>query len=176
MLRAATIAGVFAALGLMLGLPGCQRAEDPAVLEQRQKLLLNAEPEGALGVVEARKVATQEPQPIVLVGRIGAGPSSTWDPRKAAFVVADLSSSPDAFAHEHGEDHDHCPFCQAKADQTAQLTARIEVVDESGSVIPIDARRLLTLQDQQTVVVRGVGRLDSLGNLVVTADGVYAIR
>ena len=174
MVRTALTNGVFAVLAiLMLGPFGCQRSEDPAVLQQRQKLLLQAEPADALGVVEARKAATDTPQPIVLVGLIGAGPASTWDPRKAAFVVADLSSSPDDFAHDHSGDHDQCPFCQAKADKTAELTARIEVVDDTGAVIPIDARRLLAIQDHQTVVVRGVGHLDALGNLVVAADGVY---
>jgi hypothetical protein len=175
MIRAAsTTVGVLAVFGLMLALVGCQKAEDPEILQQRQKLLLDVKPEGALGVLAARQVATADPQPMVLVGRIGAGPSGTWDPRKAAFVVADLSCSPDEFAHEHSGEHDHCPFCQAQADKTAERTARIEVVDQTGRIIPVDARRLLAIQDHQTVVVRGVGRLDTLGNLVVAADAVFA--
>ncbi len=174
MVRLVTTIGVSAVLAVLLTALGCQKSVDPAVLQQRQKLLLTAEPADALGVVEARKVATETPQPIVLVGRIGAGPSTTWDPQKAAFVIADLGSSPDDFAHDHSGDHDQCPFCQAKADKTAELTARIEVVDETGQVIPIDARQLLAIHDHQTVVVRGVGQLDALGNLVIAADGVYA--
>ncbi len=155
---------------------GCQRSEDPAVLATRQKVLLSAEPEGALSVVEARQVATSELQPVVLVGRVGAGVDATWDPGTAAFVVADLSTSPEEVAHEHAGDHSHCPFCAAKAAKEPERTALVRVVDEAGSVIPVDARRLLAIQEQQTVVVRGKGHIDDLGNLVVLADGVYPRR
>jgi hypothetical protein len=155
-------------------LPGCERAEDPAVLQQRQQLLLADEPDGAVGVIEARHHATEQPQPIVLLGRVGAGGDGTWDPKRAAFVVADTTATVEELAHAHAEHHDNCPFCKEKATTGPQLTAIIQLVDEAGDVIPIDARRLLALKEQQLVVVRGVGQIDALGNLVVTADGIYA--
>ena len=90
-----------------LSLPGCQRPEDPAVLQQRQKYLLTEEPPGAVGVVEAHAKVTQPAssgQRLILVGRVGAGLNQTWDPGKAAFVVSDPSVK--FSSHEHGPGHE----------------------------------------------------------------------
>jgi hypothetical protein len=158
---------------------GCQRAEDPAIIQQRGRYLLPDEPKGALGVTAARAQVsgqTQSPQPLVLVGRVGAGPQPTWDPGKAAFVICDTTAKPPAHAHAAGHDHDSCPFCQADKKNALDATALVRVVDERGNVVGIDARQLFSLVDGQTVVVRGQASIDALGHLVVVADGVYVRR
>ena len=68
------------------------------------------------------------------------------------------------------------PSAKTRRKTGPPLTAVIQLVDPAGDVIPIDARKLLALQEQQLVVVQGVGQIDALGNFVVTADGIYARR
>ena len=53
-------------------------------------------------------------------------------------------------------------------------SAFVQVVDQSGTVVAVDARKLLALQEGQLVVVQGTGMIDELGNLVVNASGVYS--
>jgi hypothetical protein len=165
-------------IATLTAIVGCRRAEDPAVVAQRAKYLLNEEPAGALGVTEAHAQVTGQAdatRPLVLVGRIGAGSDPTWDPHEAAFVISDPAAElPD---HEHGASHDdNCPFCQAKKQATMTSTALIRVVDEKGQVVAMNAKKLLALAEGQIVVVRGTASIDSLGHLVVAADGVYARR
>ena len=49
-------------------------------------------------------------------------------------------------------------------------------VDEKGEIIRIDARELLGLKENQTVVVRGKAKLLGGAMLVIDADGVYTKR
>jgi hypothetical protein len=161
-----------------LSVAGCQRAQDPAVLEQRQKYLLSEEPQGALSVMEARAkvaAAAAPAEPLVLMGRVGAGAHQTWDPGKAAFVVIDPSAEMPSHDHAGGHD-DNCPFCQAEKQAVADSTALVRVTDETGQVVAIDARELFSIVEGQIVVVRGTASIDALGNLVVAAQGVYARR
>ena len=161
-----------------VSLSGCQRAEDPAVLQQRRKYLLTEEPKGAVGVIEAHaKVAEQASggQALILVGRVGAGMHETWDPGKAAFVVSDPSV--EIAGHDHGPEHDdNCPFCQAEKKSALASTALVKVTDDAGQVLSVDARQLFRLVEGQVVVVRGTASIDTLGNLVIAADGIYPRR
>ena len=80
--------------------------------------------------------------------------------------------------HEHaahgadGHDHSNCPFCSRGKDSTNSL-AVVEFVDEQGQRLPIDARKLLGVKENQLVVVRGRPKIDEFGGLVVSADGIY---
>jgi len=169
---------------------GCQATEDPAVLAERAKYLLDVEPAGAVGVLEAREqfaqpqaAASEQAPPnetpaasreLVLVGRIGGGVNQTWEPGKAAFVVLDPSA--EIPSHDHsagGHSHDNCPFCQAAQKASEDASALIQLVDAQGEVVSIDARKLLPVRDGQLVVVKGQGQIDDLGNLVVAARGIY---
>lgn len=159
----------------LVGFAGCQQAVDPAVRKEREKYLLSEEPTGAVSVSQARKQVTQQ-QPIVLRGRVGAGEHLTWEPGKAAFVVRD----PAAPLYPHhvaaGHDPDNCPFCKGDKGSTPDMTALIRVVDDSGAVVDIDARKLLPIREEQLVVVQGMAQVDPLGNLVIAANGVYVPR
>ena len=145
-----------------------------------EKYLLATEPSPAQSVVETRgalegKSAAQE---VVLVGRIDGLSQPTWDPQRAAFMLADLSleAKPETGeAHDETPKHDaeNCPFCKAKTKKELSGLAMIEVIDEQDAVVPVDARKLLGLKSGQVVVVRGQGQVDDLGNLVVRASGLF---
>jgi len=160
---------------VVLCVVGCQPAEDPALRAARQACLLASEPAGAVGVLETRGKTAEGEVPVVLVGRIGADAETTWDPGKAAFVVTDLSTAPVSKTSHGGPGHDHenCPFCKAEKKSRVDATALVHVVDGQGQPLPYDARKLLSLRAEQTVVVQGKATVDTLGNLVVKASGVY---
>ena len=162
---------------------GCQQPVDPAITAQREKYLLSEEPTGAVGVLEARGLVTEQVtaggegspalKPVVLLGRIGSGPDSTWDPGVAKFVIRDPAAEMEEHDHGPGHDPDNCPFCKAKKEKSPDMTALVQVVDSEGQVVEIDARKLLSVDLNQLVVVRGQAQIDSLGNLIVSADGIY---
>ncbi|MCA9169095.1 MAG: hypothetical protein KDB23_15580 [Planctomycetales bacterium] len=183
---------------------GCQAADDPKIVALRSQYRLTSEPTGAVGILAAREqmlpestdaaadatpnaadlqadtAATEpqslgptEPEPVVLVGRIGGGSKPTWDEGRAAFVMMDTAS--EAAGHDHGGPghDDNCPFCKA-AKHGADGSAFVQFVDDEGNVVPVDARKLLAVQEGQLVVVQGTGMIDELGNLVVNANGIYS--
>jgi hypothetical protein len=142
---------------------------------------LATEPAAAQSIVEARGGLEGKPaaQDVVLVGRIDGLSQPTWDPQRAAFMLADLSlqAKSDAGGESHDEtpkhDAENCPFCKVKSKKELASLALVEVVDELGSVPQVDARELLGLKDGQVVVVRGQGQVDDLGNMVVRASGLF---
>ena len=172
MLRASVLQLGF--LGSLLLFAGCTPTEDPALQAARQACLLSSEPAGAVSVLETRGKTSQGEVPVVLVGRIGTDAETTWDPGKAAFVIADLTAPAPKSSHGGaGHDHENCPFCKAEKKSRIDSTALVHVVDGQGQPLPYDARRLLSLRAEQTVVVQGTATVDGLGNLVVKASGVF---
>lgn len=147
-----------------------------------EKYLLTAEPADAESITACRAVleGKQDRQELVICGRIDGLSQPTWDPERAAFMLADLSlkeakPAEDAATHDKTPKHDaeNCPFCKAKTKKELAGLAMVEVVDEQGATPRVDARELLGLKDGQVVVVRGRGQIDALGNLVVQADGIF---
>jgi hypothetical protein len=176
--RDAAIALVLA--GLLLA--GCSRssirnagqADGPAAV-----YLLKEEPAGARGVLDIRtelegREKPEESDRVVLVARVGGVEGFTWDPNRAAFTVQDLSAAEHA-KPEQTPQHDAqaCPFCRAEKKKQLASTALVQVVDAEGQVPAVDARKLLGLEEGQTIVVRGAAQIDGLGNLAVRATGVY---
>ena len=49
----------------------------------------------------------------------------------------------------------------------------VNFVDEKGEIIRIDARKLLDLKENQTVVIRGKAKLLGGAMLLIDADGIY---
>ncbi|MHB8864809.1 MAG: hypothetical protein ACYC6N_20570 [Pirellulaceae bacterium] len=171
-------------VGLLFLGSGCQKTADPdggGPNAAGAAYLLNAEPEAAQSVVDARALLEEKKEPwdIVVVGRIDGLGQPTWDPERAAFMIADLSLAPEKGNQqaEHDEtpqhDADNCPFCKVKKKKELAGLALIQVVDSSGTTLAVDARQLLGLSEGQIVVVRGEGQVDSLGTLVVRARGIY---
>jgi len=178
----AGVAGTVLLLLLVGG--GCGRSTGPhygAARAAGEKYLLNAEPAVAQSVVDVRALLEEQKAPadVVIVGRISGLGQETWDPDRAAFMVADLSLAghEEAAADKHDETPKHdaeaCPFCRVKKKKELAGLALVQVVDADGSTPLVDARRLLGLQDGQTIVVRGQGEIDKLGTLVVRTQGIY---
>lgn len=154
---------------------GCNQrsAADPAELKaQRSRFLLTAEPEGAVGVLDARD-ASPHGGPVVLVGRIG-GTQQPWVLGKAAFVIVDPTCGADVEHSHHGPD-DNCPFCAQKKPQSESL-AIVQFHDQRGQLLALDAKELFELGEDQTVVVKGEAKVNELGTLVVMASGIYVRR
>ena len=63
-----------------------------------------------------------------------------------------------------------------KGNTATLLREAIRGARESGAVVEIDARKLLPIEEEQLIVVEGTAQLDDLGNLVVSAKGVYVRR
>ncbi len=161
-----------ALLGLVT-LAGCsasQAAGDADVLAARTQVLLTSEPENAVGILEIREDGIPEEE-FTLVGRVG-GVAEPWSPGEAAFIMSDPVAGISG-DHECGDD---CAFCKKKNEHKVEPWAIVQFTDDSGIVLPIDARKLLALEESQTVVVRGRATVDSLGNLIVSAKGIYIRR
>lgn len=178
--RAAILWGVVTLGALVVGgMLGCSQPVDPAVLALREQYLLTVEPTGAIGILKAREQLAEQPidDAIVVLGRVGMNAEQTWDPGKAAFVITDLATKPVEHSQSAGHDPDNCPFCKSGHHEgAADPTALVRVVDDQGHVVPVDARKLFGLNSGQTVVVRATPSVDKIGNLVLTADGIYLRR
>ena len=169
--------GIATMIALLLG--GCSDSQEAAKIQElAAKFLLAEEPEGAVDVAIAKQKLTEAnaTDDVLLTGRVGLEGADSWDPTSASFLIRDLSLDDEQNGHDHSHEDDNCPFCKAKKQAALAKTAMIHVVDEAGNVPPFDARRLLGLEMDQVVVVRGKGRVDELGTLVVSANGVHIRR
>lgn len=133
------------------------------------KFLLADEPDEAVGVIEARASA-ENGAPIVVVGRIG-GAANPWIEGRAAFTLVDASMD----VVSEGTDDEEGELCTGDccAEDLAECTTLVKVVDADGKVIAADSRKLLGLAENDTVVVRGKANKDESGNFAVLAEGVY---
>ncbi|MCA9248316.1 MAG: hypothetical protein KDA42_14415 [Planctomycetales bacterium] len=162
-------------------LAGCGMAPetlDSAATIDGAKYLLSAEPTGAIGVAEAKEAIAQSDR-IVLIGRIQGGVDEPWNAGRAAFFVSDAAAmiemDEDDHHHEAGHDHENCPFCNRNKN-SADSQAIVQFLGDDGKVLPVDARRLLPVEEGQLVVVQGRGRVDDLGTLIIAAEGIYVRR
>jgi hypothetical protein len=141
--------------------------------------LLDEEPPGARGVLETRTDFEGRENPgdwadVVLVARIGGIEGEIWDPNRAAFMVIDTSYvEPETKDEAPQHDADNCPFCRANKKKLLASTALVQIVDAAGEVPAVHAKKLLQVDEGQTVVLRGQARIDGLGNLAVQASGVF---
>ena len=134
-----------------------------------KQFLLAEEPEGAVGILDFRESAT-EAQEVTLLGRIGGG-TPVWSPESAMFMICDPSHQLEDES-QHVCKGDNCPFCKGKHDAgQAQAIAMLTTAD--GKVPPVDARKLLPLEEGQLVVVQGKPETNAVGQLVVHVRGIY---
>jgi hypothetical protein len=175
MLRQA-ILGAF--LAACLSAVGCQQ-QDARTAELRSKYVLAQEPAGAESIETALEKAKQSQSEdlgeVVLVGRIGAGEFDPWAAGQASFLMSEAIPETD-HADAPGHDPANCPFCRRRAEKAASFTALVQFHDDQGEVVPIDARQLLGVEQNQVVVVHGKARLDKAGALIVAADGIHIRR
>ena len=139
------------AMGALFLVSGCSVGEDPKLAQLRSTLMLKSEPANAISLTEAKNTLAEESD-IVLVGKIGSGKLSPFDPAKAAFV---LSEAPLKHEEDEGHDASDCPFCKRRAAEAP--IAFVELRNETDKAITVGAEKLLGLKDGQTVVIEGRG-------------------
>jgi hypothetical protein len=143
-----------------------------SVSVDRSKYMLAEEPDGAIGVIEARETGA-DGQPIVVVGKIG-GATNPWIEGRAAFMLLDASKTVVADGAECGAGEICMDDCCAT--DRAACTTLVKFLDEAGKVLAVDARQLLEVSSDELVVVRGKVSKDAEGNFAVLADGVHVRR
>lgn len=149
---------------------GCSRG-NAEVDTLRNRLVLADEPAGATSIADSRDKIQAE-QDVVIVGKIGAGEFQPWADGQAAFLMSEVPVD-NTHASTPGHDAATCPFCRRRAEKAASVTALVQFHNEKGELLPIDARELLGVSQDQVVVVRGKGHVDKLGVLVVAATGIH---
>ncbi len=160
---------------------GCQRNnsqfDSQQLSEARDRYVLTSEPDGVESVLDVQETL-ESPREVVLVGRVG-GVKQPWTKGKATFVLADpvvLAESADE-SDEHICTDDGCKFCARKnAEKMKEGIAIVQFLDDDGDILPIDARQLFDLGEEQTLIVRGRAEIGPLGCLVVAANGLYVRR
>lgn len=153
-----------------LGATGCANSSSQATdTSASTKFQLTSEPSGALEVLDAKDQA-QDGKPIVVVGRLGGG-LKPWVDGRAAFLIVDTRIVPSC--EEGGVCKADCPDC---AKEMMAASTMVKFVGEDGKVLPVDARTLLGVKEQQTVVIEGVAARDKTGNVSIAAHGIFVRR
>jgi hypothetical protein len=129
--------------------------------------LLGTKPEGAVGVISARKDA-KDGDVVVVVGRIGGDPKPFVN-GAAGFTIVDESLKPCADDEGCETPWDYC----CETDKLPKSKALIKVVDADGKIVRVDSKKLLGVKELSTVAVRGKARRDKAGNLTILATGVF---
>jgi hypothetical protein len=172
----------FIAVIAFLALAGCgQSGPSGELARQGQEFLLPAEPAGAVGILDYREAAgdlktgeaASAGSDVVLWGKVG-GAAQTWSPLSAEFFISDPTCELEAGGHVCHDDN--CPFCKNKQHKNQDGLAVVVLTDPAGNVPAVDARKLLPLEKGQMIVVRGQAEIDSTGQLLVRASGVYLRR
>jgi hypothetical protein len=141
----------------------------------RKQFVLAAEPEGATSIVVAKENLEKQPdvpQPVLIVGQIGAREHDPFLEGKASFIMIDIVD--DGHAKKPGHDADNCPFCKKR--QAKLPLAAIQFVDGDGKVILFDSRKLFGLAKGREVVVRGTATYNTklpMPVVQVTADAIH---
>lgn len=143
----------------------------PISIDGSQYVLAD-EPDGAIGVIEARKTAANG-DPVIIVGRIG-GAANPWIEGRAAFMLLDASMVIVADGTE-STDGEIC-MDECCASERAGSTILVKIVDDGGKILAVDARQLLGVNADDMVVVSGKASKDEAGNFVVLAKGVHVRR
>lgn len=162
------LAGLLLVAAISSGCAESSAAGDAADIDG-SKFMLAEEPADVMCVMDVR-----EQMPIAgevsVLGRIG-GIQNPWTTGEASFVMSDPSLI--AVAEDDHECGDNCPYCKEKKKEQISSMAFVQIVDEDGHVVPLDAQKLLPLSADQMVVVRGKVGLNRGGHLVIAARGIY---
>jgi hypothetical protein len=165
-------------LFLALALTGCNQGAErsyPAKTlaggsQDTSQYFLASEPAGAKSVIAVRKQA-KDGDATVVVGRVGGSQKPMVEGR-AAFTIVDTSlltckqTEGDACATPW----DYC--CEPK-DNLARATVMVKFVNAEGKTIAEGADSLLGIKPLETLVVQGVAKRDTDGNLTILASKLY---
>ena len=158
---------VLSAVGL-LSLVGC--GGQPQHAELGRQFLLAEEPGGAVSIIDYHDTDPKAEQ-VSLVGRVNFK-ALKWSTQSAMFTLIDPTEELEGGHVCHDE---NCPFCKDKPGAKASR-AIVMLVGNDGQVPPLDARKLLPIEDGQTAVVSGRAEIDEAGQLTVHARGIYIRR
>ena len=136
-----------------------------------KRFVLADEPAGAQGILDYRESKT-EAGDVSLIGRVGLE-TLKWSNQSAMFVITDPSEALDPGQHVCNDEN--CPFCKAKA-AGHPSRAIVMLIGDDGQVPAVPAKKLLSLEEGQTVVVSGRAEINEQGDLVVHAKGLYVRR
>ena len=150
-------------------LAGC--TQQSQISAEGERFVLADEPAGAQGILDYRE-SKPEAGEVSLIGRVGLE-TLKWSNQSAMFVITDPSEALDPGQHVCNDEN--CPFCKAKA-AGHPSRAIVMLIGEDGQVPPIAAKKLLPLEDGQTVVVSGRAEINEKGELVLHAKGLYVRR
>lgn len=144
-------------------------SETPTSVAASSEFQLTSEPVGALEVLDAKDQA-KDGEPVVVVGRLGGG-LNPWVDGRAAFLIVDTRILPSC------EEAGHCTAdCADCAKEMMAASTMVKFLGQDGKVLPVDARKLLGVKEQETVVVQGVASRDKTGNVSIAAEGVFVRR
>lgn len=155
----------------LIGVTGCGDATSsgPHAATSGGEFRLASEPSGALEVLDAKDQA-KDGEPIVVIGRLGGG-LKPWIEGRAAFLLVDTRILP---ACEEGDQcKEGCPDCSR---EMLAASTMVKFLGDDGKTLPVDARKLLGVKEQETVVIEGVASRDKSGNVSIAAKGIYVRR
>jgi hypothetical protein len=182
-----------AAVLALISAKQCIAAENSEIAAHQARLQIAdvpKDPQGVLAVQKElagakRQAAAANSREVVIVGQIGGMPNVwpethpdfPWYKGQASFFLVDskVASQFATHAKKHGGNH-NCSFCQSLARKNASAIAVVNLTDEQGKTLRIDARELLSLKENSTVVVRGKAKLLGGRLLVIDADGIHLPR
>ena len=156
-------------VSLALAATGCGRAVSAAKPAVDAKYLLTNEPTNAVEVLDIKDQA-KDGDAVVVVGRLGGG-VKPWIDGRAAFLLVDTRILP---ACKEGEKCDeNCPGC---AEAMLQASTMVKFLGTDGKVLPVDARDLLGVKEQETVVIQGTASRDKAGNVSIAGEKIFVRR
>lgn len=179
-----------AAVLALVSISQCRAAGNSEIAAHQGRLQLAEAPKAPQGVLAVQKellaakrqAATAGSREVVVVGQIGGMPNVwpethpdfPWYKGQASFFLIDSKVAAQFASHakKHAGNH-NCSFCQSLARKNASAIAVVNLTDEEGKTLRIDARELLGLKENSTVIVRGKAKLLSGRLLVIDADGIH---
>ena len=158
-------------LSLLWGI-GCS-GPDASIMAIRQRFLAGEIEGPERPVPEIREELSagtlQESDLFTIRARANAGDFSPFVENMATFMVTDATGHDGDEAHNPHE----CPFCKRDIDS---VMARVVFQGDDGSAIKSGVQQLFDLKEMDLVVIRGSGRMDEDGMLVITADRMSVRR
>ena len=164
-------------------------AAEIAAHRTRLQIAQPRQAEHVLGVqkrflADKRNPAAPKTREVVVVGQIGGMPNIwpethpdfPWYEGQASFFLVDRKVAEKFAAHARHHGGQECAFCRQLAAKNVNAIAVVNLVDENGEILRVDARKLLDLKERETVVVRGRAKLLAGAMLVIDATGVHVSR